>query len=116
MKMKAIVKKQKDDGITLKIIPDTDTEKRFLKVLLKYDGFSIKTKDSINFIINFVKCDNCKFNEFYETVEGIKNGNKHKFDLGKCICPEKEYYKKIGLHCLENEFSDCNDYIPIKLK
>jgi hypothetical protein len=110
--LKAIVKKRKN-YLKLKIIPDTGTEKRFLEVLLQYEKFCLMTKDSVPFIVRFVKCDTCMFNEFYEEWDGIRNGEHCKIKVGKCKCPKIEDYKKIGCHTLENEFRNCIEYQPI---
>ena len=110
--MKAIIIKLKDSSITLKIFHDTKTEKRFLKSIFKSsEEFILKSKDSINFIVQIVKCDTCKFILFYEEVDGRRNGKECKIKLGKCINPTIEEWQRKSCICLgENEFCNCIYY------
>ena len=115
--MKAIVKKIKDNRITLVIIQDTKTEKNFIKAILQnHEEFILKLRNSINFIVHIVKCDTCEFNEFHEEVDGTNNGEHCKVKLGKCNNPDIEFWKnqKISNHRLENEFCSCIHYKPKK--
>lgn len=109
--LKAIIYKRKDGILKLEIVSDTKTEKRFLKHIIKGDDFILKTRKSINFIVDIVRCDTCKYNEFQREVEGIRNGKKVMVKLGRCNCPEMPFYRRIGRHVLgEGEYQICTKY------